>query len=294
MSTLDSTKRFWFTHKTMKNIEVYDKKYLEEPVLVTSQDNWSEVADSDMWEDYVAFADRPESRVGSPIDDLIDFSAPQNNAPELLKSIYTELLTGAICLRAFQATRDVKKGEAIAEKIIKYLDSTDFFTAPASTRYHESVPCGLVFHSLKVYNEATTLQYLPAFADCNVCKWALVALVHDWCKIGLYERYTRNVKNESTGQWEKVPSFKIADVKHNNTLGHGAASMFMISQFLRLSFEEALAIRWHMGTWNVCDSEFNDLQDSNENYPLVHMIQFADQLAITTYESARYAKERNK
>lgn len=285
--------KYWFSHRDIYNIDVYANHDNTSPIMTISR-NETEIADAVLQRDFDMYKSSPEWAVGAAIDDVVDFSAVSRNSPQLLKDIYIQLLYGVLRLRAYQAIGNADKGEAIADRILTWLETTDFFTAPASTRYHESAPCGLVFHSLKVYNEATTLQTIPAFASCNVCNWALAALVHDWCKIGLYESYTRNVKNETTGQWEKVPSFKIAEVKRNNTLGHGTASMFMISQFIRLSLEEALAIRWHMGTWNVCDGEFNDLQDSNENYPLVHMIQFADQLAITKYESARYAHERNK
>ena len=287
------TAKYWFSHTDSNNVDVYLKSHKGLPITTISRTD-TELADATMQQDFDTYKSSPEWTVGTAIDDVVDFSAVSRNSPQLLKDIYIQLLYGVLRLRAYQAIGNADKGEAIADRIVTWLETTDFFTAPASTRYHESEVCGLVFHSLKVYNEAATLQTIPAFASCNVCNWALVALVHDWCKIGLYESYTRNVKNEATGQWEKVPSFKIAETKRNNTLGHGAASMFLISQYIRLSYEEALAIRWHMGTWNVCDSEFNDLQDSNENYPLVHMIQFADQLAITTYESARYAKERNK
>lgn len=294
MAYFNSTTQYWFTHKNIHEVEVYDKEDLSHVKLSISRDASDEFADSSLLEDFRLYLLSPEGQIGLPVDNIIDFSAVENNSPQTLKDTYVQLLTGAVCLRAFQSAKDVSKGEGVAKRIIKYLESTDFFTAPASTRYHESAPCGLVFHSLKVYNEATTLQDLPAFSNCNICKWALAALVHDWCKIGLYESYLRNVKNENTGSWEKVNSFRIAETKRNNTLGHGTASMFMISQFIHLALDEALAIRWHMGTWNVCESEFNDLQDSNEAYPLVHMLQFADQLAITSYESARYAKERNK
>lgn len=290
----DDFKKFWFTHDG-KTLKIYGKENLSEPISkVLIKDIDSDIYDADILEDLVLYRSRPEWMVGQTIDHIIDLSDPANNSAELLKEVYQQLLEGTICLRAFQSVRDVKQGEDIAAKIIDYLEHTDFFTAPASTIYHEAVPSGLLFHSLKVYNEAVTLQHLPAFESCHICKWSLAALVHDWCKIGLYESYSRNVKNEQTGQWEKVPSFKVATAKRNNTMGHGVASMFMISQFVKLSLEEALAIRWHMGTWNVCDSEMNDLQDSNENYPLVHMLQFADQLAITKYESARYRKMNSK
>lgn len=285
-------KNYWFTHDGTI-LKIYDKNQLSTPMLeVPIADVDSEIDNPDILEDLALYRTRPEWLVGQTLDTLIDFSAPGNNSVTTLKDVYKSLLTGTLCLRAFQSIKDVSQGEKVAEKIIHYLEFTDFFEAPASTRYHEATPSGLLFHSLKVYNEAATLQNIPAFKNCNICKWSLVALVHDWCKIGLYEGYIRNVKNEMTGQWEKVPSYKVATVKQNNTLGHGAASMFMISQFVKLSLEEALAIRWHMGVWNVCESEMNDLQDSNETYPLVHMLQFADQLAITKYESARYMREK--
>lgn len=283
--------KYWFSHTDSNNVDVYLKSCKDCPITTISRTD-TELADAAMQQDFDTYKSSPEWAVGTAIDDIVDFSKVSQNSPQLLKDVYIQLLYGVLRLRAYQAIGNADKGEAIADRIVAWLETTDFFTAPASTRYHESEVCGLVFHSLKVYNEATTLQSIPAFSSCNVCSWALVALVHDWCKIGLYEQFTRNVKNEHTGQWEKVPSFKIADVKRNNTLGHGAASMFIIGQYIRLSYEEALAIRWHMGTWNVCESEFGDLQDSNENYPLVHMIQFADQLAITLYESERYAKQR--
>lgn len=292
-TSFNDFEKYWFTHKDPYKVEVYDKSTLKLLQTCNKVDFCSGViTDPQMFADYELYTHRPEYSVGDPIDSIIDFSDPMNNAYETLKTTYNNLLTGIFCLRAFQSGNTVERGEQIAEKVIKYLESTDFYDAPASTVYHESVSCGLVFHSLKVYNEACMLQKLPPFTSINICKWALVALVHDWCKIGLYESYLKNVKNEYTGAWEKVPSFKVATVKRNNTLGHGAASMFMISQFVRLALDEALAIRWHMGTWNVCDGEINDLQDSNETYPLVHMLQFADQLAITRYESERYRRNR--
>ena len=287
--------KYWFTHTNSLKVEVYEKSNLSKCIRTITVSDWENcIADPAMSEDFQLYMQRPEWSIGRSIENFVDFSSAQNNSTEMLTMIYDQLITGVVCLRAFQSTRDVNRGEAVAAKIIEYLKSTDFYTAPASTKYHESVTSGLLFHSLKVYNEAVLLQKLPAFESCNVCKWALVALVHDWCKIGLYESYFRNVKNEITGSWEKVNSFRVAETKCNNTLGHGTASMFMISQFLHLAMDEALAIRWHMGPWNVCQSEFNDLQDSNEKYPLVHMLQFADQLAITRYESARYAQDTQR
>lgn len=66
-------------------------------------------------------------------------------------------------------------------------------------------------------------------------------------------------------------------------LGHGVSSMFLINKFFRLNIEEASAIRWHMGAYRTDDNEFNELQSSNENFMLVHLIQFADQLSLVKY-----------
>ncbi len=166
-------------------------------------------------------------------------------------------------------------------KLTEWLRSTDFYKAPASTVYHDAFVGGLLVHTLNVYNNIVALQVVPQFKDVDIASAALVALTHDWCKIGLYEIYQKNVKNETTGQWEKVDAFR-----HNQTgvpLGHGVSSMFLASKFFRLTTEEALAIRWHQGRFNVCREEINEFQRANEIYPLVHMIQFADSLSITQY-----------
>ncbi len=168
------------------------------------------------------------------------------------------------------------------ERAFNWLRSTDFYKAPASTIYHGSFEGGLLIHSLEVYNNILTLRTLPQFNDCSVASAALIALVHDWCKIDLYESYEKNVKNEETGQWEKQKAFR-----HNQKgvpLGHGTSSMFLAQRiFNNMSIDELLAIRWHMSSWYVSDSEKNELQLANENYPLVHLLQFADQLSITQY-----------
>lgn len=166
-------------------------------------------------------------------------------------------------------------------RCVEWLRSTDFYRCPASTRYHESHPFGLLQHSLKVFNKTLELLRLPSFADVDISSAVLCSLTHDWCKIGNYEEYMRNVKNEQTGKWEQVPSYRLNMT--SLTLGHGVTSMFLVSRFLNLTPEEAAAIRWHMGHWRVIPSEESELQRCNEIYPLVHLVQFADQLAITEY-----------
>ena len=167
------------------------------------------------------------------------------------------------------------------DKFEQWIHGTDFFTAPASTRFHGSFEGGLCEHHIDVYNETVDLLTLPKFKDVNTDSAYLVALVHDFCKIGQYVPYMRNVKNDETGQWEKVQAYKYD--KPAFPFGHGVTSMWIASKFLPMSMEEMLAVRWHMGSYRCAYDELGELQESNERYPLVLLLQFADQLSITGY-----------
>ncbi len=164
-----------------------------------------------------------------------------------------------------------------SDVLLDYLvNKSDFFTAPASARFHGSYEGGLCEHSVNVYDclkdylerprveELYGLEYTPETV-------AIVALLHDLCKIGCYKAGTRNVKNDATGQWEKVPTFFFED---NLPYGHGEKSVYIISGFMRLTREEAMAIRWHMG--------FSGSEDKNlvgkalEKYPLAFALSVAD------------------
>ena len=137
-----------------------------------------------------------------------------------------------------------------SEKLLDYLcsDNCDFFTAPASTRYHGAYPGGLLEHSLNVYDclcdylarPRVREEYGLAFSEESV---AIVALLHDLCKVNFYVESTRNVKGED-GQWKKVPYYTIED---QLPYGHGEKSVYIVSGYMRLTREEAFAIRYHMG-----------------------------------------------
>lgn len=167
------------------------------------------------------------------------------------------------------------------ERFSNWICQTDFFNGPASSRFHGSFEGGLCEHHLDVYNECVDLVKLPKFESVDPVSAYLTALVHDFCKIGLYTSYMRNVKNDETGQWEKVLAYKYD--KPQYPFGHGVASMYLIQQFIHLTREEALAIRWHMSEYNCCKNEESDLQESRDNYPLVLLLQTADRMSITTY-----------
>jgi hypothetical protein len=128
-----------------------------------------------------------------------------------------------------------------AKELLAWIETTDFFTAPASTRYHCACECGLVMHSISVY-EALIEKYFDSDDDKE--SFTVCALLHDLCKANFYKISMRNVKNENTGVWEKRPYYEVDD---QFPYGHGEKSVFLIERFLRLKPNEAAAIRWHMG-----------------------------------------------
>ncbi len=129
-----------------------------------------------------------------------------------------------------------------SKKLLEWLQTTDFFTAPASTKYHCACDSGLLMHSLNVYKVMMDKHYNEG--EDNKESFAVSALLHDVCKVQFYRALKRNVKNESTGIWEQVPYYAVEDAF---PYGHGEKSVFLIERFMRLKTPEAMAIRWHMG-----------------------------------------------
>ena len=121
-----------------------------------------------------------------------------------------------------------------ADKLLEYLEKSDFFTAPSSTRYHGSYEGGLVEHSVNVYHCLKDYLSRPRVKETYGMNYseesiAIVALLHDLCKINFYTTEVRNKKNEVTGKWEQVQFYAI-----NDTLpyGHGEKSVHIISGYL--------------------------------------------------------------
>lgn len=225
-------------------------------------------------EEFELFQDRPEYAVYN--NRYLGYDNPQ----DALIQEYENKLTGCAMIRAQRNGFDPDEAGKKLEKCLDWLRNTDFYIAPASTRFHDSQPFGLLKHSLDVADKIIALCDVDSFKSVLVDEAVLCALVHDWCKIGLYESYQRNVKNEQ-GQWVQVQAYNRGVSKY--PLGHGEASMWLASKFFKLSLEECLAIRYHMGRWNISQDSLSELQVANESYPMVHMLQFADQLAVVKY-----------
>ncbi|MBE6863515.1 MAG: HD domain-containing protein [Ruminococcus sp.] len=174
-------------------------------------------------------------------------------------------------------TENIKRGGA--DKLLEYLKKSDFFTAPSSTRFHGSYEGGLVQHSLNVYHCLKDYLSRPRTKELYGMDYseetiAIVALLHDVCKINFYTVDYRNKKNDE-GVWEKVPYYTI-----NDTLpyGHGEKSVYILSGFFygddRLTREEAFAIRYHMGFSGIEDK--NVIGKALEMYPLALALNVAD------------------
>lgn len=163
-----------------------------------------------------------------------------------------------------------------ADKLLQWLKLSDFFTAPASTRFHLSREGGLLEHSLNVWRRLRKLW---------VCEWgesspeqedtiAVCGLLHDICKVRMYKVSTRNVKNDVTGQWEKVPYYTVDE---QFPYGHGEKSIYILGKFMKLSRDEVIAIRWHMG---FSDNEFKaggcGVGKAFEQCPLALLTHMAD------------------
>lgn len=164
-----------------------------------------------------------------------------------------------------------------ADTFLEYLlsKSSDFFTAPASTRFHGAYEGGLLEHSLNVYDCLKDYLERDRVKNLYNCSYseetiAIVSLLHDICKINCYKPGTRNVK-DAKGVWQQVPTYEFED---DLPYGHGEKSVYIISGFMRLSREEAFAIRYHMGFSGVEDKRA--IGDSFEKYPLSFALSTAD------------------
>lgn len=173
-----------------------------------------------------------------------------------------------------------------SDKLLEYIlsKSSDFFLAPASTRFHGSYKGGLVEHSLNVYEclidylsrERAKDKYNMLYDNESI---AIVSLLHDICKINCYKPGTRNVKDEN-GVWKSVATYEYED---NLPYGHGEKSVYIISGFMKLTREEAFAIRYHMGFSGAEDKR--SIGDTFKMFPLAFALCTADMEATYFIES---------
>ena len=175
-----------------------------------------------------------------------------------------------------------------ADKLLEWLTdpASDFVTAPASTRYHNAWEGGLCAHSLNVYEclrdyldrEKVKKEFGLLYSPESI---AIVALLHDLCKVNIYKVSTRNVKDEF-GRWKTVPYYEFDD---QLPYGHGEKSVYMISAYMKLTREEAFAIRYHMGFSE--EGNARNVGAAFEKFPLALALSIADTEAAYYVETER-------
>ena len=163
------------------------------------------------------------------------------------------------------------------DSLIDFLEKSDFFKAPASTRFHGDHEGGLAEHSFKVYE---ILKEKVRIAGLDIPEETIIisALLHDICKTNFYKIDYRNAKN-SLGVWEKVPYYTIEDTI---PYGHGEKSVMMLTEYIKLTNNEKYSIRWHMG-FSEPKELYNTLGQAFAKYPLALLLHEADLEATYFY-----------
>ena len=161
--------------------------------------------------------------------------------------------------------------------LIEFLEKSDFFRAPASTRFHGDHEGGLAEHSFKVYE---ILKEKVKIAGLDIPEESIIisALLHDICKTNFYKIDYRNAKN-SLGVWEKVPYYTIEDTI---PYGHGEKSVMMLTEYIKLTNNEKYGIRWHMG-FSEPKELYGTLGQAFTKYPFALLLHEADLEATHFY-----------
>ena len=166
------------------------------------------------------------------------------------------------------------------DDLIAFIEKSDFFKAPASTRFHGNYEGGLLEHSMKVY-EILKDKVQKSVLEIKVPEESLIiiALLHDICKVNYYKVDYRNAKNEF-GEWEKVPYYTVEDTI---PYGHGEKSVMMLTEYIKLTVDEKYAIRWHMG-FTEPKELYTTLGAAYKKYPFALLMHEADLEATYFYD----------
>ena len=158
------------------------------------------------------------------------------------------------------------------DKLIEFIEKSDFFKAPASTKFHGSYEGGLLEHSMKVY-EILLHKVKNSIISIDVPDESLIiiALLHDICKVNFYKVDYKNEKN-ALGEGKKVPYYTVEDTI---PYGHGEKSVMMITEYIKLTVEEKYCIRWHMG-FTEPKEVYGTLGQAFKKFPLALLVHEAD------------------
>lgn len=200
------------------------------------------------------------------------------------------------------------------ENVLNWLETTDFYTAPASSVFHGNYEGGLLEHSMNIVRVAIKIkgamdsllskqiadttdpiiknelaQRATRLNALTTDSIILAGALHDVCKANVYKMDSRNVKNDLTGKWDKVPYYKPDYTEF--PAGHGEKSVIILLRLgLELTDEELLAIRWHMSAWDMpfqSAEAKSSISVARDKHPLVSILQSADQLTTAILETKK-------
>lgn len=168
-------------------------------------------------------------------------------------------------------------------ELLEWLETTDFYTAPCSTKYHLAREGGLLEHSINVYHCLNNSPTIITGSDIQDDSITICALAHDFCKINFYGQEMRNVKEN--GVWVQKPYYMVND---QFPYGHGEKSALFVNKYIKLKPSEFMAIRWHMGgfTPGIQDYSLSSaMSEAFKNYPLAVLLHIADMEASYLLEN---------
>ena len=176
------------------------------------------------------------------------------------------------------------KRDGVTE-LLAWLETTDFYTAPCSTKYHLSREGGLLEHSMNVYVALQDCLHFRGLDELKADHESVIitALAHDFCKINFYtteQRWRKSDKN----QWEQYPVYVVKD---GFPYGHGEKSALLLNRFIKLKTSEFMAIRWHMGGFTPGIQDYglsNAMAEAFRGYPLAVFLHLADMEATYLLE----------
>ena len=157
------------------------------------------------------------------------------------------------------------------DELMKFLVASDYFSAPASRGHHLNVPGGLANHHWGVYRALLDLR-LPLTLDAPLDSIRICALLHDLCKVNFFKVMNTGMSADMGGV--------IITIDDQEPLGHGEKSVIVLQRYIKLTTDEALAIRWHMGAWDAAgDTARRCLNQALDRCALLRGLMLADQMA---------------
>lgn len=177
------------------------------------------------------------------------------------------------------------------DNLIEYINATDFFNAPASTKYHSNFEGGLCLHSLLVSDllHEKKMRFQYDIPDSSI---DIIALLHDLCKADVYRKTFKNVivgeeikYGKPFKKWDQVEQWNFED---NLPFGHGTKSVILIQNFIKLSKLETACIIHHMGKPEGGFQETSAYNKAIELFPFLILMHTAD------YEASIFLEQSNK